>query len=208
MLAIFVLDVNDTFESAASCKLSLRVMRTEVSDRDLLLGCRGGDSRSWRLLLDRYERLVFSIPLGYGLSREDAADISQLTFTIFMNSMETLREDSRLGAWLATVARRHTWRAMGKKNREMTRKDRDVAEHAADLIGEREDAFEAWEVTDVLDQGLAKISVPCRELLTYLYLDNSQPSYAEVSERLDIPVGSIGPTRARCLKKLKGAMEE
>lgn len=179
-----------------------------ISDRELLLGCRRGNDRSWRLLFDRYERLVFSIPLSYGLSREDAADVSQFTFTIFMNSMEGLREDSRLGAWLATVARRHTWRAMGKRRREITRKDRDVAEYAADLIGEREDGFEAWEVSEQLDRGLRKISAACRKLLTALYLDTSQPSYAEVSERLDIPVGSIGPTRARCLKRLKGAMEE
>ncbi|WP_162924689.1 RNA polymerase sigma factor [Rubrobacter indicoceani] len=181
--------------------------RESVSDRELLLGCRRGEPRSWRMLLDRYERLVFSIPLGYGLSREDAADVSQLTFTILMNSLETLREDSRLGAWLATVARRHTWRAMGRKNREATRRDRDVAEHAADLIGERENGFEAWEVMDYLVRGLERISQPCRELLTLLYLDVSQPSYAEVSERLEIPVGSIGPTRARCLKRLKDAME-
>lgn len=178
-----------------------------ISDRELLLGCRRGNDRSWRLLLDRYERLVFSIPLSYGLSREDAADVSQLTFTIFMNSMEGLREDSRLGAWLATVARRHTWRAMGKKKREMVRKDRDLAEYAADLLGEREEGFEAWELTDRLDRALGGIEAACRKLIVILYLDAAQPSHAEVAGRLGIPVGSIGPTRARCLKKLRAVME-
>jgi DNA-directed RNA polymerase specialized sigma24 family protein len=69
-------------------------------DRDLILDCRSGDLGAWQSLLDRYERLVFSVPRRYGLSREDAADITQLTFTIFFQSMGTLSEDSTLGAWL------------------------------------------------------------------------------------------------------------
>ncbi|AHY45718.1 sigma70-ECF: RNA polymerase sigma factor, sigma-70 family [Rubrobacter radiotolerans] len=181
--------------------------RDRELDRELLIGCRRGDRRSWRRLLDRYERLVFSIPLSYGLSREDAADIAQLTFTIFLQSADGLREDSNLKGWLATVARRHTWRAMGKRSREMVRKDEDLAEHAAVLLGEREDGFSLWEVSDWLRSGLERVSVPCRKLLFALYLDASQPSYAEVSEKLGVPVGSIGPTRARCLKKLRDVLE-
>ena len=87
-------------------------------DRDLILDCRNGDLGAWRRLLDRYERLVFSVPRRYGLSREDAADITQLTFTILFQSMDTLSEDSTLGAWLTTVARRHTWRRLDRKRRE------------------------------------------------------------------------------------------
>ena len=87
-------------------------------DRDLILDCRSGDLGAWQSLLDRYERLVFSVPRRYGLSREDAADITQLTFTIFFQSMDTLSEDSTLGAWLTTVARRHTWRRLDRKRRE------------------------------------------------------------------------------------------
>src|SRR3712207_9005599 len=82
-------------------------MRTTIGlDRDLILDCRNGDVRAWQRLLDRYERLVFSVPRRYGLSREDAADITQLTFTILFQSMDTLPEESTLGAWLTTVARR------------------------------------------------------------------------------------------------------
>ena len=70
------------------------------SDRALIEACREGDAGAWRAVLDRYERLVFSIPLGYGLSRDDAADVSQITFTILLQSLDSLREDSRLGPWL------------------------------------------------------------------------------------------------------------
>jgi RNA polymerase sigma factor (sigma-70 family) len=187
------------------------------TDTALLRACREGDARSWEALVNKYERLVFSIPLSYGLSREDAADISQLTFTIFMQSMDSLREDSRLGAWLATVARRHTWRLMEKNRREGSRGAGDLAESdfahdaggAAILFGSGDDgAPERWETIEWLDQGLAKVGERCRELLTILYFDEESPSYIDVAERLDMPIGSIGPTRARCLKRLKEVLEE
>lgn len=171
--------------------------------------------------MDKYERLVFSIPLNYGLSREDAADISQLTFTIFMQSMDSLRDDSRLGAWLATVARRHSWRFMEKNRREGTSGKEDLAGSdfagggladdiggATILFGGGDESPERWETVQWLDQGLAKVGAKCRELLSLLYFDEESPSYIDVAEKLDMPIGSIGPTRARCLKRLKEALED
>jgi RNA polymerase sigma factor (sigma-70 family) len=178
------------------------------SDRDLILACRKGDSRAWRAVLDRYERLVFSIPLNYGLSREDAADIAQLTFTILIQSLDTLREDSRLGPWLATVARRHTWRLLERNRREGTVQEKDLAESATLLLGKSEESIERWELVEWLNEGLSLISEPCQRLLQALYFDPQQPSYAEVAQRLNMPVGSVGPTRARCLKKLRQALLE
>ncbi|WP_166398131.1 RNA polymerase sigma factor [Rubrobacter marinus] len=176
------------------------------SDRDLIEACREGDAGAWSAVLDRYERLVFSIPLGYGLSRHDAADVSQITFTILLQSLDSLREDSRLGPWLATVARRHTWRLMQRGLREGPNRGEDLADSAV-LVGKGgTESVEHWETTEWLNQGLSLLNEPCRRLLTALYFDETQPSYAEVAERLNMPVGSIGPTRARCLKSLKQAL--
>jgi RNA polymerase sigma factor (sigma-70 family) len=177
------------------------------SDRDLIHACRKGDRRAWRSLLDKYERLVFSIPLNYGLSREDAADIAQLTFTILIQSLDTLREDSRLGPWLATVARRHTWRLLERNRRESTGGEKDLAESAT-LFGKDDESIERWEMIEWLNEGLSLVSEACRRLLQALYFGPQQPSYAEVAERLSMPVGSIGPTRARCLQTLKRALSE
>ena len=176
------------------------------ADRDLILGCKKGEARAWRGVLDRYERLVFSIPRSYGLSREDAADVSQLTFGILVQSLDTLTEESNLRAWLATVARRHTWRLMESGRRESTGRDEDLAESAALLGGER--PSERWELIDWLQQGLSRIDDACRELLVALYFDERQPSYADIAERLGMPVGSIGPTRARCLRRMRQALGE
>src|SRR3712207_9440028 len=86
--------------------------RCTHSDRDLIRRCQQGSAGAWQQLLNKYERLVYSIPLRYGLSRDEAADIAQNTFTILLESLDTLSEDSRLGAWLATVARRQSWRLL------------------------------------------------------------------------------------------------
>jgi RNA polymerase sigma factor (sigma-70 family) len=181
------------------------------SDRDLILRCRQGSAGAWHQVLNRYERLVYSIPLRYGLSRDDAADVAQITFTILIQNMDNLAEDSRLGAWLATVARRHTWRFM-KRNQRETASERlegaDIAESVV-LLGKSDaDSIEHWELSDWLDAGLSQISERCRKLLLALYFQPEQPSYAEVAEQMGMPLGSVGPTRARCLKRLRQGLGE
>jgi RNA polymerase sigma factor (sigma-70 family) len=176
-------------------------------DRDLILDCRNGDLGAWQRLLDRYERLVFSVPRRYGLSREDAADITQLTFTILFQSMDTLSEDSTLGAWLTTVARRHTWRRLDRKRREEAGWYASSSEKIL-LADTGTDDLERWELSEWIDYGLSLVGKPCQDLLSALYLDPKQPSYAEVAARLGMAVGSVGPTRIRCLKRLRRALGE
>jgi RNA polymerase sigma factor (sigma-70 family) len=181
------------------------------SDRDLIRRCRQGSAGAWQQVLNKYERLVYSIPLRYGLSRDDAADIAQITFTILIQSLDGLSEDSRLGPWLATVARRHTWRLLERNRRESASEyleGADVAESAV-LLGKSDaDSIEHWELTEWLDAGLSKIGAACRELLLALYFQPEGSSYAEVAARLSMPVGSIGPRRARCLKSLRQVLSE
>ena len=176
------------------------------SDRDLIQRCRQGSTSAWQMLLNRYERLVYSIPLRYGLSRDDAADIAQITFTILIQSMDSLSEDSRLGPWLVTVARRHTWRLMERNRRTIASEhldDTSLAESVA-LLGKSDaDSIEHWELTEWLEAGLSKIDERCRDLLLALYFQPERSSYAEVGARFNMPTGSIGPTRARCLERLK-----
>ncbi|MGH8875117.1 MAG: RNA polymerase sigma factor [Acidimicrobiia bacterium] len=178
------------------------------SDQELLEGCRRGDPRAWRGLLDRYERLVYSIPLSYGLARTDAADVAQTTFTILVKSLDSLREDTRLAPWLATVARRHTWRALERSCRESVNAGEDLAEALAVLQGRDSDAAERWEMVSWVHEALGRLEGRCRELLTLLYFDPEEPTYEEVGRRLGMPVGSIGPTRARCLERLRRDLRE
>jgi len=182
-----------------------------VSDRDLILRCRQGSASAWHQLLNKYERLVYSIPLRYGLSRDDAADIAQITFTILIQSMDSFSEDSRLAPWLVTVARRHTWRLMERNRRERANERLEGANvtESAVLLGKSDaDSIEHWELAEWLDMSLSKISERCRRLLLALYFKPERSSYAEVAARLDMPIGSIGPSRARCLKRLRQVLDE
>lgn len=179
------------------------------SDQDLIDACRQGDSQAWDWLLSKYERLVFSIPLNYGLSPEDAADIAQITFTILIQSLETLLEDSHLGPWLATVARRHTWRILAQRRREAINPHIDLSETLFWITDEAgSQAIERWEMLEWLDQGVAQLNDNCRALLLALYFEPQPASYAAIADKLALPLGSIGPMRARCLQRLKQILLE
>ena len=178
------------------------------SDRYLIRACRKGQVEAWQGLLDKYERIVFAIPRRYGLSVDDAADVTQLTFTILVESIGKLPEDSKLGGWLTTVARRHTWRLLERNRRQGVDKYATLDEGTQPPAGGDTDTLENWELGEWLDQELSKISGLCRDLLFALYLDPGQPSYAEVAARLGMAIGSVGPTRMRCLERLRRAMDE
>ncbi len=181
------------------------------TDQELIRRCREGSAGAWRRVLNKYERLVYSIPLRLGLSWDDAADVAQITFTILIKNLDSLPDDSRLGPWLATVARRHTWRLMERNRRETVSESLDymLLTQSAVLLGKHDaDSIEHWELAEWLDAGLSKLSPRCRELLLALYFQPEQYSYAEIVEHMGMPLGSIGPTRARCLKRLKQILDE
>jgi RNA polymerase sigma factor (sigma-70 family) len=182
--------------------------RSNETDQTLIQACRRGDVQAWEQLLHKYERLVFSIPLNYGLSRDDAADIVQLTFTALIQRLDTLRDDSRLSSWLATVARRYTWRAVQHNRHEYLSEDEYVYENAS-LFGQTApNPMELFELIEWLNQGLTQLDKRCRTLLLALYFEQPTPAYVDIAARLHMPLGSIGPTRARCLERLKQLLQE
>jgi RNA polymerase sigma factor (sigma-70 family) len=177
------------------------------TDADLIQGCRRGDERAWERVLDRYERLIYSIALKHGLSVDEAADITQITFTILLQSLDSLREDTRLAAWLSTVAKRHVWRRLDKRRREQVSPEEDLASQDWSH-GDSENPIRMWEQVEWLRDGLQQLDERCRQLLTCLYFEAKSLSYQEVASRFSLSVGSVGPTRARCLERLKSIMAE
>lgn len=178
------------------------------TDWEIIQACRQGHAQGWETLLHQYQRLVYSIPLNYGLSGDDAADIVQITFTFFLQNLADLREDSHLASWLATVAKRHTWRLMQKKRRESPHGPEDLNDSPLLLTQpSTHKPMERTEMVQWLEQGLTQLEGRCQNLLTALYFDPVEPSYQEVATKLHLPVGSIGPMRARCLQKLKEVLE-
>lgn len=181
------------------------LVTAEPSDVELLRSCRRGDAESWGLLVSRYERLVFSVALRNGLSREDAADVTQTSFIALLDGIDGLHDDERLASWLMTVARRQSWRLRQRDGRQQS-SPLDQAPAQADTI--EPDTIERWEHVAWLHTGLGQLGEPCRQLLTALYLDPAEPSYADIAHRLGRAIGGLGALRARCLARLRSIMED
>lgn len=177
----------------------LRNHEVGPSDPELLDACRTGDPDAWELLVERYERLVFSVALRNGVTREEAADITQMTFIALLESIGKLREEQRVASWLMSVARRLAWRQRRRSDRERL---------GLEGAGWSDDAIASWERIAVIHDGLQQLGQACRDLILALYFDPAKPSYATVAERLGRPIGGIGPMRARCLQRLRALLGE
>ncbi len=179
----------------------------------LVSRCLGGDSRAWNQLIDRYSRLVHSVPVRYGLSTAEADDVGQEVFLALAQSLHTIDAPERLPAWLLTTARRITWRAVQRRKAEYPLDDEPdnpetgPANHTLLTTPSMETLLHGWQLQTSLRDGLLKLGDRCRELITTIFLDPSEPSYDEISARLGLPKGSIGPTRNRCLQQLRSILE-
>jgi RNA polymerase sigma factor (sigma-70 family) len=169
----------------------------------LLRACQNGDRKAWQTLLDRYERLVYSIPLNFGLTHSDADDVAQATFAALISGLGSITDEERLGAWLGTVARRQTWRLVERRRREPP-----VSDDRLDRVSTEDSVIAHAENLEWVHQGMARMDRRCRDLLTALYFREETPAYSEVAEEFVMPVGSVGPSRARCLEKLRSNLVE
>lgn len=180
----------------------------EPSDEALIQACRQGDAAAWEMLVARYQRLVYSIPRHAGLDEDLSADVFQHVFALLVEHLDRIEQPSRIGAWLTTTARRETWRL---SSRERSAGSLPSGEGYA---GERSD--DAPQPDELLvrleDQHKIRVAVAalderCRRLLTLLFYQPDPPPYSEVAAALGTSEGSIGPTRARCLRKLRRGLE-
>lgn len=174
--------------------------RSLVSRRDddetLVQLCLAGDQRAWRLLVLKYQRLIYSIARAWFHDRELADDVFQEVCVQLLRRLNTLQDVKALPAWLITVTRRQCSKLQAEdKNRSETDSDLESIAAKDRRITQIEDRFE-------IERAMKRLSKREQALIQALYLDPGQPSYAEIAERLGMPEASIGPTRARCLKKL------
>lgn len=170
-----------------------------VSDAAVLVGARAGRAECWDQLVRRYQGLVYSVARRVGLGPSDAADVTQATFVAFLEVVTRLRDDERVAAWLVTVARRRAWRVLRRLSRETPQAQ--LPEIVVDQVLD-------WERVSILHTALHRLANPCRDLLVALYLDPSEPSYAEIAARFHRSVGGIGPLRGRCLARIRALIEE
>jgi len=179
----------------------------------LVTGAAGGDQAAWQALVERFSGLIWSITRAYRLSRADAADVSQTTWLRLAEHIDKIDNADRVGAWLATAARRECMQNIRAKARTVPTEDMARFDAAGDdnpteaevLRAESERGEERR--ARLLWQAVGRLPLRCRQLIRVL-MASPPPSYAEVSAALDLPVGSIGPTRARCLQRLRRELGE
>jgi RNA polymerase sigma factor (sigma-70 family) len=179
-------------------------------DARLVARCIDGEARAWEALVRRHERLVYSIGRSYRLADEDMGDVFQDVFTALLKGLPRLRDGRTLVRWLSSTTERIARTTAMKRRREAAREDRDeltVAnlEDSGDAVGED---LERIERQHQVRLAMGGVSDRCKRLLEALYYEDPTPSYAELSQRLGVPVGSLGPTRARCMERLKDHFEQ
>jgi RNA polymerase sigma factor (sigma-70 family) len=188
-----------------------------VADEDtgwLVTAAAGGDKAAWQALVERFSGMVWSIARAYRLSRADAADVSQTTWLRLAENIGRISNPERVGAWLATAARRECLQQIRLSSRTVPTDDPAIFDDPdgdenpteAEVLRaerEREDAHRMQR----LWRAFAVLPLRCQQLLRIL-MASPPPSYADIAAALDVPVGSIGPTRARCLRRLRQKLED
>lgn len=180
------------------------VVMTETSVAELLTAAERGSQSAWDALVDRYGRLVWSVIRGFRFDAATAADVSQTVWLRLVEHCGRIRDPERLPSWLATTARNEAIRASRRLSKVVpTEFSMEVADAAAPSVDERLlDQEQLGEVLAAFDD----MSPNCQELLRILCADPPL-DYESVSDLLGMPIGSIGPTRSRCLDRLRRLME-
>ncbi len=173
-----------------------------LPDPELIEACLKGSGQAWEALLVRYQRLIYSIPLRYGLPEHDANDVFQNVSLLLWENLGRVRDRARLGAWLVITTRRECWRMMRQRRQNVTVLEGGALDELIPTASFSEDEFLALEQQSQVRAAIGYLGVPCRELLTLLFYAEPRPAYSEIARNLTLPEGSIGPTRARCLEKL------
>ena len=165
-----------------------------------------GDQEAWAALVERFSGLVWSVTRGFRLSHHDAAEVAQATWLQLVEHLGDIREPERVGAWLATTTRRLCLTTLRRSGRALPMDLGDGWLVSPDSTAELDTALDAGQRSAALSRALDDLPEPGKALLRLLASDPA-PTYAEAAAALDMPIGSIGPTRARCLERLRRSPE-
>jgi RNA polymerase sigma factor (sigma-70 family) len=166
-----------------------------------------GDQHAWEGLVDKYGRLIWSITRDFKLVESDAADVFQTTWMRLIEHIDRIQHADRVGSWLASTARNECLRCLANRKRVVLSYGEDTFEEAAaSHEPEIDEALLAQEQAAVVRQAVTQLPQHWQRLMEMLMAD-PPASYAEISDELGVPVGSIGPTRGRCLARLRVLLE-
>jgi len=189
--------------------LELEAHRGEVADLDLARMVRraaDGDPSAWRGLVDKYSRLIWSITKDYKLVESDAADVFQITWMRLLEHINRIDRPDRVASWLATTTRNECVRYLTARKRLVVAHEDVLLDHLAEPGADVDEGLLAQERAEGVRAAMELLPWRWRRLMELLMSD-PPVSYAEISDELGLPIGSIGPTRSRCLARLRTLLE-
>jgi RNA polymerase sigma factor (sigma-70 family) len=188
-----------------------RHTRSSANDAEvagLVRAAAAGDRQAWGALVDRYVALLWAIALRHGLNENDAADVVQTTWLRLLESIDDIRDPTRVGAWLATTAQRASLRCIAQSRRLVLsdEEDDDAFDGPDRLLAPVDEALLAREQAAAARDALDALPPTWRSLVELLTQD-PPVSYEDICADLGLPIGSIGPTRGRCVRRLRAIVD-
>jgi RNA polymerase sigma factor (sigma-70 family) len=174
-----------------SLDISQLVRRAAIADRS-----------AWEQLVDQYSRLIWAITRDFKLPESDAADVVQVTWLRLLEHIDRIEHPDRVGSWLATTARHECLRHVAARGKVMLIHDDEVALASTAHQPEVDERLLADERAEAVRDALSRLPWRWQKLLELLMADPPTP-YTDISSQLGLPIGSIGPTRRRCLERLR-----
>lgn len=189
-------------------KAAAALRESAWTDERLVRECRKGNQAAWAVLIEKYKNLIFSIPIRFGLSREDAADIFQAVCMDLLSSLQELREPKALAKWLMQTSFHKCLR--WKKDRLYLAEEVEKLDGPADVDSEDlpEEMVYQLEREQSVREAVAGLPPRCHRMVTMLFFEDPPRPYQEVAKELKISAGSIGFIRGRCLKKMRQLLEK
>ena len=178
-----------------------------LSDERLVRDCLRGKDAAWSTLIDKYKNLIYSIPIKYGFSRDDASDIFQSVCVEMLSELPKLRNPKALPKWIIQIASHKCFHHKRQLQR-LTPTDPDGEMPEQSTPAKAEHILREAEDEQNLRQALADLPPRCRELIRLLFFEEPARPYQEIAANLGLAVGSIGFIRQRCLDRLRKRLEE
>jgi len=197
--------VKDGPDMVEEVRLGSRVV--ERDDAELVRSCRAGSQAAWDELVDRYQRLIYSIPRRAGLSEEQAADVFQEVFLTLLQKIDEIEQPDRIRSWIVTTAKFKTWATVrGEKGFYSPETEEEMESEMANLRDASplaDDVLIELEEQHLIRTALLELEERCQKIISMIYLRDPAASYQQVAEAINVGETSISPMRSRCLKKLE-----
>jgi len=173
------------------------------SDAELVRECLRGREEAWAALLEKYKKLIYSIPLRYGFSRDDATDLFQEICVDLLSELPALREPRALAKWIIQITAHRCVRRLRQQQAAPAEADDRALALAVDQLPLGDEILREYERREALCEAIAGLPPRCRALVHALFFETPARPYEELAREFGIACGSVGFVRARCLERLR-----